>query len=161
MIVCAHGDVSEFCEKHDMRIFDRYIGYLYEYRGSCPVLVTDHPMTREEYDSMKCELFSHGIELVSTKWTDDEVILRLLRSQVDRRRKRGGRQMFGYRKVNGVIEEIPELIAVARLVIKLRDAGKTLLEIRAHPDVRWRDGRMLAQSTIETIVRNRGKYENG
>lgn len=163
MVVCAHdkhGDVAGFCEAHEMQILEKYIGDISEYhRGNCSVIVTDQVMTREEYDDLKCTLFSRGVELVSTKWTDDEVILRLLHNQIQNRKKRGGRQIFGFTKKNGQIIEIPEKIAVARRVIALRDEGMTLKGIRADREVRHRDGQMLAISTIQQIIKNREKYE--
>lgn len=158
MVVCAHGNVTEFCENHEMLVFEQHEGALDEYKGSCPVVVTDQKMTREEYDRLKCVLFGRGVELVSVDWTDDEVILRLLRSQVDSRKNRSGRQMFGFYRKNGVLMENPALIVVARKVIELRDAGHTLRDIRDNPEITWADGRSLAMSTIQAIIKNRDKY---
>lgn len=159
MIVCAHGDVADFCEKHEMEILEKYNGSLNDYKGSCTVIVTDQQMTREEYESLKCLLFGRGFELVSVDWTDDKIILALLRQTIERRKKRGGRQLFGFYKKNGVIAEIPEVIATARRVIELRDKGWTMRDIREHGDVRHPDGGELGISTIESIIKNRDKYE--
>ena len=159
MVVCAHGEVAGFCEKHEMKILERYRGDLSDYKGSCTVIVTDQQMTREEYESLKCVLFGRRVELVSVDWTDDAVILALLRNQIIRRGKRGGRQPFGFYKKNGVIAEIPEVIAVARKIIELRDAGWTLRDIKEHRDVRHPDGGELGLSTIQQIIKNRDKYE--
>ena len=159
MVVCAHGRVAEFCESHEMQILESYEGNLEDYKGSCPVVVTDQKMSREEYDRLKCTLFGRGVELVSTEWTDDEVILRLLRNQIEQRGKRGGRQMFGFAKRNGEIIEIPAMIGVARRVIELRDAGYKLREIQADEGVCHPDGGDLSLSTIQTIIKNRDKYE--
>ena len=159
MVVCAHGDVAAFCERHEMEILEMYFGNLVGYKGGCAVIVTDQKMTREEYESLKCVLFGRGIELVSTDWTDDAVILALLRHTVEQRKKRGGRQIFGYYKKNGVITENPRMMAVARRVIELRDAGYTLKAIRADADVHHQDGKKLAVSTIQQIIKNREKYE--
>lgn len=159
MVVCAHGEVSEFCEKHEMEILESYSGSLDEYKGSCAVIVTDEEMTREAYDSLKCSLFGRGIELVSVKWVDDEVILRLLRNQIEQRGKRGGRQRFGFTKRNGEIIEIPAKIAVARRIIELRDAGTTLREIQAETGLYYRNGKCLSMSTISGIIKNRKVYE--
>lgn len=159
MIVCAHGDVAVFCENHEMLVFEKHEGALEDYKGSCPVIVTDQTMTREEYDTQKCVLFGRGIELVSVDWTDDEVILRLLRNQVENRKNRSGRQMFGFYRKNGIVMENPAMMAVARKVIELRDAGLTLREIQATPGIAWADGREIAVSTIQVIIKNRGYYE--
>ena len=159
MVVCAHGDVAGFCENHEMQILEVYIGYLDDYqRRNCAVIVTDQEMTRQDYDSLKCKLFARGVELVSTQWTDDEVIMRLLQHQIDNRKKRGGRQMFGFTKKNGQVVEIPEMMEVARRVIKLRDAGYTLKGIAADRKVRHSDGRKISISTIQQIIKNRDKY---
>lgn len=160
MVVCAHGDVAGFCEAHEMKILESYSGDLNDYKGHCTVVVTDQVMTRQEYDSLKCTLFGRSVELVSTEWTDDEVIVRLLQNQLERRKKRGGRQMFGYYKKNGRIVEIPEKIAVARLVVEMRSSGCTLREIQEDERVcDPRTGRELCMSTIQTILKNREVYE--
>jgi hypothetical protein len=151
MVVCTHGDVADFCRKYNMKVLETYEGDLSDYRGSCPVLVTNERMNRETYDSLKCDLFSRGVDLVSTHWLDDDVILRLIRRQLDQRGKRGGRQMFGFYKKNGVIAEIPEKMAIARRIIALRDSGKTLREIKERVD--------LSMSTIQVILKNREVYE--
>lgn len=159
MVVCAHGNVAEFCEQHEMKILTAYDGNLEDYRGDCAVVVTNQKMTRTEYDSLKCDLFGRGVELVSTEWTDDEVILRLLVNQIEQRGKRGGRQAFGFYKKNGIIVENPATMAVARRVIKLRDAGMTYRDIREDADVRHPDGGKFSLSTIQVIIKNRDKYE--
>ena len=159
MVICAHGNVKEFCDKHEMMIYESYEGALEDYKGTCSVIVTNERMSREAYDSLKCDLFARGVELVSTQWLDDELLLRLLRCNVERRRKRGGRQMFGYYRVNGVVKENPAMIAVARKVIRLRDAGYTLRQIREDPGVYHSDGKKLATSTIQVIIKNRERYE--
>lgn len=158
MVVCVHGDVSEFCEKHDLEILESYEGSLDEYKGNCAVIVTAEDLSREDYDSLKCSLFGRGFELVSVKWPDDEVILRLLRNQIEQRKKRGGRQMFGFYKKYGLITEIPEKVKLARRIIELRDAGKTLREIRAETGGYYEDGRPLSMSTISEIIKNRKEY---
>jgi hypothetical protein len=159
MVVCAHGDVSEFCEKHEMEILESYSGSLEEYKGNCAVIVTAEDLSREDYDSLKCSLFSRKIELVSVKWPDDEVILRLLRNQIELRGKRGGRQMYGFYKKHGLITEIPEKVKIARRIIELRDAGKTLREIQAEAGGYYENGRPLSMSTISEIIKNRKNYE--
>ena len=152
MVVCAHGEVAGFCEAHEMQILESYVGDLNDYyKSNCSVIVTDLTMTRPEYDSLKCTLFARGVELVSTKWTDDEVILRLLHNQIEQRGKRGGRQMFGFTKRKGQIVEIPAKMAMARRIIELRDKGLTLREIRERVG--------LSVATIQTILSNREKYK--
>lgn len=158
MVVCAHGEVSEFCEKYDMKVFESYSGDLRDYRGNCAVVVTAQAMTLEEYDSLKCELFGRGYELVSVNWVDDDMVLRLLHNQVEQRKKRGGRQMFGFYQKHGRIVENPAMIAVARRVVALRDAGMTYREIREDSGVHHPDGRKLSLSTIQVIIGNRDKY---
>lgn len=159
MVVCAHGGVYEFCEKHEMKILTAYEGNLEDYHGDCAVVVTDQKMPRAEYDSLKCKMFGRGVELISTEWTDDEVILRLLLNQIEQRGKRGGRRAFGFYQKNGQLVENPAKIAIARKIIEMRDAGCTLREIREDRGVRNTDGSLLALTTIQTIIKNRDKYE--
>lgn len=163
MIVCAHcvsAEVERFCENHEMRILESYAGKLDDYEGRCAVIVTSEEMTRQEYDDMKCLLFGRGYELVSTTWTDDEVIVRLLHNQIEQLKKRGGRQRFGYYKRNGIITVNPEKIKVAQRVIQLRDRGLTLREISYHKDVVKALGRELSISTVQVIIKNREIYEH-
>lgn len=160
MVVCAHGNVAGFCEAHEMQILESYVGNLNDYyKSNCAVIVTDQVMSRQEYDFLKCTMFARGVELVSTEWTDDEGILRLLNNQIMGRKKRGGRQVFGFTKKNGQVVEIPEMMAVARRVIELRDAGLTLKGIHADKGVHHPDGRKISVSTIQMIIANREKYE--
>lgn len=159
MVVCAHGDVSRFCEEHEMEILEKYEGDLLNYNGKCLVIVTDQKMTREEYESLKCKVFGHGYELVSVDWTDDAIILALLRQTIANRKKRGGRQMFGFTKKNGEITEIPRLMYVARRIIELRDSGMTLKEIQNFPEIHHLDYKKISVSTIQQIIKNREKYE--
>lgn len=159
MVVCAHGNVVDFCERYDMKILESYAGDLESYRGNCAVIVTDQKMPREKYDSLKCSMFSRGVELVSTEWTDDEVIVRLLRGQIEQRGKRGGRHPFGFYQKKGMIVENPAKMEVVRRILELRDAGMTYREIREDPGVRHPDGGELSLSTIQIIVKNRERYE--
>ena len=159
MVVCAHGDVAQFCERYDMKILESYDGCLEVYHGHCAVVVTDQKMPREVYDSLKCTLFGRGVELVSTEWEDDDTMLRLLRNQIAQRGKRGGRQPFGFYKKNGKIAEIPAMIAVARRIISLRDSGLTYQAIQMDSGVRHPDGGELSMSTVHAIIKNRDLYE--
>ena len=159
MVVCAHGDVFRFCEEHEMEILEKYEGDLLSYNGKCLVIVTDQKMTREEYESLKCKVFGHGYELVSVDWTDDAIILALLRQTIANHKKRGGRQPFGFYKKNGDLVEIPKLMYVARLIIELRDSGMTLRGIQNFPEIHHLDYRKISVSTIQQIIKNRDKYE--
>jgi hypothetical protein len=159
MVVCAHGEVAVFCEKHNIEILESYSGDLESYRGSCAVIVTDQQMTREQYESLKCSMFIRGQELISTEWTDDAVILALLRQAVENSKKHGGRNPFGFRKKKGELIEIPAMMEVARRIIEMRDAGYTWEYIRNHDEIRHANGEMIGLSTIQKIVDNREKYE--
>jgi hypothetical protein len=82
--------------------------------------------------------------------------------QAERRKEKyGGRQPFGYRKIGDEIREIPEMIAVARKIVEMKDAGATLREIHECEGVCHMDGRKISISTIQQIIKNRERYENG
>ena len=49
MMVCGHGDVTEFCRERDMVVCERYTGDIENYRGICSVLVTSQDMSVQEY----------------------------------------------------------------------------------------------------------------
>ena len=163
MIVCVCGgaEADAFCEQHGFLVLAHYHGDLLDYSGEAPVLVTDQEMTREGYDRWKCYMFGRGVELISTKWTDDEAILRMLRLERERKNRRGGRQAFGFTMMNGETCEIPGAIEVARRIIGLRDAGLTYREIQDTEGITHVGGKRLSLSTIQVIVKNRELYEKG
>ena len=149
MIVCAHGEVSEYCESHDMVIVGRYTGDIEGYNGVCPVLVTDQDMSQGEYYFLKGKMLARGVELVSTRYPDSK---NLAKYEIPKKpTKYGGRQRFG---TGSDFER-----AVIQRIFELADAGKTLREIAADEKVGYLDGRKMSISTIQLIIKNRGKYE--
>lgn len=140
MIVCAHGNVTEYCEKHGLSICDTWDGDILDYRGHCRVMVTDSDISEQEYYYLKGELLVKGIELISTRYKDNEGLLEFIVYANQRRKKRlGGRQAFGDRAV------------IAR-ILELRAAGKTLRAIREDERVRHMNGEKLSISTISKII---------
>lgn len=150
MIVCAHGEVSEYCEKMDMIIVERYTGEIENYNGCCCVLVTDQEMSAGEYYFLKGKMLARGIELVSTRYVDAENLAQGVVKVAPEKRSRG-RRRFG--------EDSEAEMAVVRRIFELRDAGRTMKEITEDEGVRYLDGRRMGVSTIQTILNNREKYE--
>lgn len=160
MLVCAHGNVAEFCNSRGWRICDTWNGKLNEYRGFCRVMVTDREMSEHEYYYAKSELLAKGIELISVHHVDDERISSyLVYANKRRKEKRRVRVRFGYRKENGKLVADPEGQAVIQRIIELRRAGKVLREIAEDAGVRHSDGSSLSISTIATIIKNEMKEE--
>lgn len=160
MIVCGHGEVSEYCSKRGMIICETYEGELEQYAGSCRVLVTDQEMPEGRYYYLKSKLLVRGVELVSTRYQDDpEVVQQFIDDAESRRKRYGVRQKFGYRKVDGVVVEDPEAMDVVRRVLELRDQNCSYRKIQMDAKVRRADGRQLSVSTIMTICNNREEYE--
>ena len=158
MLVCGNGKVSEFCKNHDMLICESYDGDPESYSGTCHVLVTDRDMSENEYYFLKGKLLARGVELVSTRYKDDELISGFLAYQVAPRKKNYvGRQMFGYCVKNGEAGPVPGSLAVVRRILELRDEGYTLRKIREDAGVHHLDGRCLSVSTIQQIIKNREK----
>lgn len=151
MIVCAHGEVSEYCKNHGMTICDQHIGDIEEYQGVCRVLVTDAPMGENEFYALKLKMLKRGVELVSIDHSDEAMseFVSYLAMQ-SRGGNGGGRPRFG----SGSEAEM----AVVRRIFELRDAGSTLREISESPEVAYLDGRRISVSTIQGILRNREKY---
>lgn len=159
MIVCGHGNVFDFCKDRDMVVCEVWDGDLESYRGNCRVLVTDQDMSEQEYYYQKGKLLGRGIELISTRYKDDKLMTEFLAYQAERRKEKyGGRQPFGFRRVGDEIREIPEMIAVARKIVEMKDAGATLREIHESEGVCHMDGRKISISTIQQIIKNREKY---
>lgn len=153
MIVVAHGNVDLYCEKHDMTIGERYSGKLEDYSGDGLILVTDNCSDKNDYYYLKYMLRMRGIELVSTHWFDDGVedfVAYMAQRDAERKVKRGGRRLFGLQSERDM--------AVVRRIMELRDAGYTLRQISDDPGVSYADGRKMPVSTIQVILRNRGRY---
>lgn len=163
MIVAAHGNVDAYCAAHGMTIGERYFGDVGEYAGRYLVLVTDNCEDLNDYYYLKYKLLRRKIELVSTHWGDDSVedFVQYLaqREEEQRKNKYCGRLNFGFRKVDGKIVENPQEMVVVRRIIALRDAGAKYKEIVGDPDVCYPDGRRMSMSTVQVILKNRGKYE--
>lgn len=158
-IVCAHGEVGEFCEKHDLVVCERYDGDIEAYNGSCRTLVTDQSMSQSEYYYIKDKLMRRGIDLISIDHKDTHEMLEFLGYVASRRKEKyGGRQPFGYQKRNGVVVENGAMMYVARRIIELRDSGMTLREIQEFPEIHHADGRKISVSTIQQIIKNRERY---
>lgn len=161
MIVVAHGNADAYCAGHDMVICERYTGDLLAYRGSCPVVVTDADVPKNEYFYMKYLLLRRSVELISTRWVSlelSEFVAYVVEQESKRRKKTGGRLLFGMRRVGGIEVEDPEVFPVVRRIFELRDQGKTYAEIKSDPEVHRADGGELPISTIQTILNNRDKY---
>lgn len=157
MIVCAHGNVGEYCSRYGMVICDTWDGDLESYSGACRVLVTDKKMPEGQYYYLKNKLLIHGLELVSVWYMDDpEVVRQFIEDAEARKCKYGVRQKFGYRKVDGAVVEDPEAMALVRRILELRDLGWSFRKIQE--EVRTAD-RKMSPSTIMTICNNRKDYE--
>lgn len=162
MIVCGHGNVADFCKEHDMVVLEVYSGPLEEYTGSSRVLVTDQDISKREYYYLKSKLMRRGVELISTRYKDCPELIEFLAYEAERRKEvHGVRQPFGFIRKNGEVIGNQEMMAVARKVIELRDAGFVMRTIQETEGICYPDGRKLSLSTIQTIVKNRGLYEDG
>ena len=150
MIVCAHGEVSEYCEKRDMIIIERYTGEIENYGGVCRVLVTDQEMSAGEYYYLKGKMLAQGVELVSTRYVDTENLSYDVVQEVYEKRPVQGRKKFGERSE-------AEKVVLDR-IFELHDRGYTLRKISEDEKVGYPDGRKMSISTIQVILKNREKY---
>lgn len=148
MIVCAHGEVSEYCENRDMIIVERFTGEIENYSGVCAVLVTDREMSSGEYFYLKGKMLARGVELVSTRYVDTENLAQGAVKEVSEKRR--GRRRFG--------SDSEAEMAVVRRIFELKDGGATFQEIRDDENVHYLDGRKIPISTIQVILNNREKY---
>ena len=150
MIVCAHGEVSEYCKNNGMVICDQHIGSIEEYQGVCRVLVTDAKMGENEFYALKLKMLKRGIELISVDHSDAAMSEFVLYLATQKRGGSGGRRRFG-------LESESEK-AVIRRICELRDSGYKLRAIQDDPGVHYLDGRKIPISTINEILNNREKY---
>ena len=145
MMVCAHGDVTEYCAERDMQICDVCEGEFRNYRGPCRVLVTDEDLSETEYYYAKGEMLARGIELISVRHKDDVLLSKyLVYADSHRRGRGGGREVFG------------DAVVIAR-ILELRSLGKSLRFIREDEAVRNKDGSKLSLSTISKIIEREKK----
>lgn len=161
MLVCAHGDVADFCKEHDMLIVEKYEGDLEKYDGASRVLVTGADLSKYEFYYLKGKLFALGVELVSVKYRDCGELSEFAAyiAGRDGRRKTGGRSMFGYYEDNGEMKLHDTGRAVVKRILELRDAGYSYSAISKDENVHHLDGKKLSVSTVHIIVKNREKYE--
>ena len=160
MVVCGHGDVSDFCARHDMVVVMQHDGDIESYRGLCRVLVTDKDMSEQEYYFLKGKMLAKGIELVSTRHKDTEQMSGYMVYQNQQRREKCvGRCKFGFHRVGEEIVPHEGKMEVVKRIFELRDKGYTYRSIREDEQVRHIDGRKLSISTIELILKNRKEYE--
>ncbi len=151
MMVCAHGDVTEFCNARGMVICEVYEGDIREYRGHARVLVTDSDVCESEYYFLKGEMLAKGYELISTRYDDNEMLSQYIRYSVDRRKEnRRSRKSLGTR-------DDPASLAVVDRILKLRAAGMSLRAIREDEGVRRADGKKYSVSTIAEVIRRKNE----
>lgn len=143
MIVCAHGNVIEYCKSRDLIIVDRWDGDFRDYNGKCPILVTDAEITEAEYYFEKGKMLARGIELVSTRYEDNALLVRYMTRTTERNNPAKKRAVFG---------ATPEEVAVIERIRELRREGFTIREIQAADGVRHTDGRYLSLSLIHRIL---------
>lgn len=151
MIVCAHGEVSEYCKNHGMTICEQYTGDIPDYKGVCRVLVTDQKMEENEFYGLKLKMLRRGVELISVHHNDEHVGEFIGYLAAQKRGARIGRRKFGD---NSRAER-----AVLNRIFEMRDSGFTMKAISDDPDVHYPDGRTIPVSTIQVFLRNREKYE--
>lgn len=160
MLVCGHGNVSDYCSNFGMVVADVYDGDIISYRGLCKVLVTDEEMGESDYYYLKSKMLSLGYELVSTEHEDTEMVANLVMSYArQNKEKYPGRCKFGFRRVNGEILPHEDRMVVVKRIFELRDEGCSLHEIQEDEVVRHDDGRKLSISTIQSIIKNRDEYK--
>lgn len=151
MIVCAHGEVSEYCKNNDMTICDQHIGSIEDYHGVCRVLVTDQSMSENEFYALKLKMLKRGVELISVNHSDAAMSEFVSYLAMQKRGGSGGRRKFGD---NSEAERV-----VVDRIFELRDSGYTLRAIAEDEKVGYLDGRKMSISTIQVILSNREKYE--
>ena len=160
MIVCTHGDVDNFCKSRYMVPVCKHDGNIEDYSGICRILVTDSDFTEKDYYLKKSEMLSRGIELVSTRYEDSEFVSQLIVDNLEknRRTKHGGRCKFGFQNIDGELRLTEKGRVVVKKIFELRDAGCPYQVIREAAEVRHPDGRKMAVSTIQFILKNRSAY---
>jgi hypothetical protein len=162
MLVCVHGNVAEYCKAKGLTPVEVWTGELSEYRGKHSMLVTDADISKHEYYYLKCEYLTRGIVLLSTRYEDDEDLMEYIEHFAERNKeKRRGRQPFGLRVRDGKIVKIPREMVVVRRILELYDEGWTLRAISDDESVRRPDGSYISIGTINNIIKNRRKYEDG
>lgn len=157
-MVCAHGDVYEYCREHGIEIDVRCeCADLSRYDGENCVIVTDQKMTKNEYYYLKMALLRRKINLISIHHSDEDMesFVRYMNGQP--RKKYGGRLPFGFCRDG----QNPEEMKVVRRILELREAGKTYRQICDDEGVCYPDGRRLSLSVVRSVILNEGRYDRG
>lgn len=151
MMVCAHGNVTEFCNARGMVICEVYEGNIREYRGHARVLVTDSDVCESEYYFLKGEMLAKGYELISTKYDDNEMLSKYIRYSVNRRKEK-----YHHRKPLADRDDSASLGVVDR-ILALRAAGLSLRAIQEDEGVRRADGKKYSVSTIAEVIKRKNE----
>ena len=138
MIVCAHGNVFEYCRSRGLIIVDGWDGDFREYGGKCPILVTDADITEQEYYLEKAKLLARGIELVSTRHEDNPQLATYIAITTER---------GSVKKRKTPLEN-----EVVNRIRALRAEGMTIRAIQAAEGICYPDGRRLSISFIHKIL---------
>lgn len=141
MLVCAHGNVNAYCELHDMHICDSWNGEITKYSGVCRVIVTDADISEAEYYLLKGEMLGKGYELISTRYTDTQLMAGYLVHANNRHKEkyRGRRSSIDADKIQKIRE--------------LKAAGYSIRAIRDTEGICHSDGRKFSVSTIQKITK--------
>lgn len=161
MIVCAHGDVADYCKEHDMLIVETHVGNLIDYNGVSRVLVTDQDIPEVEYCFLKGKLMARGVELVSTRHKDRQSLSEYMTYVTNQKsgKKSGGRYKFGFQNIDGEVKLMDSCRPILKRIFELRESGYTYRRIIEDERVHYPDGRKLNISTIQIILQNREIYE--
>lgn len=164
MIVCSDSQSVDWCEAHGLTVVECYDGAPLDYDGTCSTIVIGRDLTENQFYYLKWQMLQRGIEILSPQHVENDDLNRFLAYAANQEKKRrraayGGRQPFGFVQKDGEVYEVPELMDVAREIIRLHDEGKSLRQIREIDEIRGSDGRRLSISTIATIVKKRERYE--
>ena len=159
MLVCVHGNCTEYCKEKGLIPVEVWSGELSEYRGKHSMLITDADISKKEYYYVKCKLLEKGVVLLSTRYEDDEDLTEYM-EYFAARNKKIGRQPFGLRVRDGKIVKIPREMEVVHRILELYDEGRSLRAISEDESVRRPDGRKLSIGMINNILNNRRKYED-
>lgn len=171
--VAAQGDVSRFCAENGLVVVEEYSGNILEYDGRSEILVVSGEWTIFEFYYCQYRLLKRGKLLVSADGYGDfgtvieQFVKYLVARDLDLQRKnrKGGRQPYGFRWIDGARVEIPSEMAIARMIIQMREVEhKSYREIEHEvyaEGYRNQKGHKLTVSTIQVILKNRDLYTMG
>lgn len=131
MNVTGIGDVAEFCQKKHMTVTETWDGDPLLYQGRSKMIVWGGYHRMFEFYYVKFKLLRRGVGLLSVQDYGDMgyVLEQFVVYLAQREKGPGSRAPFGWHRERGELVPVPEELALADEILRLRGEGCSYREI--------------------------------